>query len=302
MNLNEILNNDTIKEIEGYLALQNAPGLILQGIGGLGKAKVANFVSASILGCSEEDLINNPDYFQTDPSKSIKVEDINALLDIANRSSIGNKKIIVIHNAHTMTLQTQNRLLKLLEDRYKTNTVILHTQKDVLIDTIKSRCYSIFFHPLSEDKMKRYLSHKKLDDKYHDFLSFLVENSPLMIDEHMEVLNDYIAMYEKMSSLTMREDLLNIFHCLKEKDNDEFYSGHSEFPTWNIRLLLFFFYRMVTNVVLEKKSDSKFPANLYSYEQAYQILLHGMEHMTLADNMYTKNDYFNFIRYIIQIS
>ena len=80
MNLNLIVNSDTMSEINDYLTLKKPPGLILKGIGGLGKAEVAKFVSAALLGCSEEDLNNNPDYFHTDPSKSLKVDDINSLL------------------------------------------------------------------------------------------------------------------------------------------------------------------------------------------------------------------------------
>lgn len=300
MNLNEIINSDTMSQINDYLTLKKPPGLILKGIGGLGKAEAAKFVSAALLGCSEGDLITNPDYFHTDPSKSLKVDDINSLLDMANRSSVGTRKVIVIYNAHTMTIQTQNRLLKLLEDRHETNILIIHTQKDVLIDTISSRCYTINFHPLSDEKMKIYLNKKGVESKYHDFLCFLTQNAPLVIEDK-EILKDYLSMFDKMNVLTMRENLLQLFHCLKEKDNAEFYSSHDEHPTWNIRLLLYYFYQMIINNECGENNKYNFPANLYSYEQAYQILLYGIEHLKLAETTYTKNDYFNLIRYIIQI-
>lgn len=300
MNLNLIVNSDTMSEINDYLTLKKPPGLILKGIGGLGKAEVAKFVSAALLGCSEGDLNNNPDYFHTDPSKSLKVDDINSLLDMANRSSVGVRKVIVIYNAHTMTIQTQNRLLKLLEDRHETNILIIHTKKDVLIDTISSRCYTINFHPLSDAKMKDYLENKGIEVKYHDFLCFLTQNAPLMI-ENKEILEDYFSMFDKMKALTMRENLLQLFHCLKEKDNAEFYSSHEEHPEWNIRLLMYYFYQMIIDYEFGEVSQSNFPSNLYSYEQAYQILLYGIEHLKLAETTYTKNDYFNLIRYIIQI-
>lgn len=300
MNLNQIINSDTMSEINDYLTLKKPPGLILKGISGLGKAEAAKFVSAALLGCSEDSLDNNPDYFHTDPSKSVKVDDINSLLDMANRSSVGVRKVIVIYNAHTMTVQTQNRLLKLLEDRHETNILIIHTQKDVLIDTISSRCYTINFHPLSDEKMKVYLESKEIEIKYHDFLCFLTQNAPLMIDNR-DTLKDYLSTFEKMKVLTMRENLLHLFHCLKEKDNAEFYSSHEEHPAWNIRLLLYYFYQMVITNDCDEVSKRSFPANLYSYEQAYQILLYGIEHLKLAETTYTKNDYFNLIRFIIQI-
>lgn len=300
MILNEIINSDTMNEINDYLTLKKPPGLILKGIGGLGKAEAAKFVSAALLGCSEGDLVMNPDYFHTDPCKSLKVDDINSLLEIANRSSVGTRKVIVIYNAHTMTVQTQNRLLKLLEDRHETNILIIHTQKDVLIDTISSRCHTINFHPLSDEKMKIFLSDKGIEEKYHNFLCFLTENAPLVIEDK-DLLKDYLSMFDKMGVLTMRENLLQLFHCLKEKDSAEFYSSHEEHPAWNIRLLMYYFYQMVINYECGDEIHRSFPANLYSFEQAYQILLYGIEHLKLAETTYTKNDYFNLIRYIIQI-
>ena len=119
--------------------------------------------------------------------------------------------------------------------------------------------------------------------------------------DDLEILKDYFSMFDKMKALTMRENLLQLFHCLKEKDNAEFYSSHEEHPEWNIRLLMYFFYQMIINYEFGEVSQSNFPSNLYSYEQAYQILLYGIEHLKLAETTYTKNDYFNLIRYIIQI-
>lgn len=302
MNLNEIINNDTLDEINGYLKLKNPPGLILKGIDGLGKAKAAKFVSASILGCSEENLNTNPDFFYTDPSSSIKVDDINSLLDMADRSSVGTRKVILIYNAHTMTLQTQNRLLKLLEDRFETNVVILHTQKDVLINTINSRCYTVNFHPLTNVKMKSYLSQRGIEEKYHDFLCFLTENAPLSLGEGKDKIGDYLTMYDKIIHLTMRESLLQLFHFLKEKDTEEFYTLHESYPVWNIRLLIYHFYCMIMKEADNSQPCGAFPANLYTLKQAYRIMFYGMEHLKMAETTYTKNDYFNLIRYIIQIN
>ena len=33
-----------------------------------------------------------------------------------------------------------------------------------------------------------------------------------------------------------------------------------------------------------------------------KILLHGMEHLSMAQMSYTKNDYFNLIRFIIEVN
>lgn len=44
-----------------------------------------------------------------------------------------------------------------------------------------------------------------------------------------------------------------------------------------------------------------FPDTLYTRAQALEIMEYGLEHLSMAQRSYTKNDYFNLIRYIIQI-
>lgn len=300
MNLLNFINQDTINDIHNYISLKNPPGLILQGIKGIGKQNAARFIAADLLKEQPELLSLNPDFFEIYDIKQIKVENITELLEICSRHSVGARKVLVVHNAHTISFATQNRLLKLLEDQADRNIIILLSEKDCLIDTIKSRCYSIHFHPYNESGMKTIFNQVSIEEKYWDYLCFLLQNAPYAINENLSILNEYMEQYEKIIKVSMREDLIPLFHVMKEKDNYEFFSSHEANPIWNVRLLLYPFYRMVKDHELQKESSETFPENLYSYEQAIQILQYGMEHLRLADNSYTKNDYFNLIRYIIQ--
>ena len=152
------INKDTINEIENYLSLAEPPGIILQGIPGLGKELAARYIAAKLLKCQESALEGNPDFHQTGKGKdSLKVEDIEQLLEASHRSSIGHIKVFTLLNAHTISKMSQNRLLKLLEDRASNNKLIIISEQDCLLETIKSRCYSIHFHPLKEEEMMKFL-------------------------------------------------------------------------------------------------------------------------------------------------
>lgn len=299
MELNHFINQSTQNDIENYLSLKNPPGLILKGIKGLGKEKVGEYIASRLLGCSTEELKSNPDYIQL-INYPIKVEDINDMLEACNRNSMGKYRVVFILNAHTMTNITQNRLLKILEDRSSSNILILHTERDCLLSTIESRCYEMLFYPLENLKMKNIMLEIGIEEKYHNFLSFLTENAPFSILENKDVISDYINHYEELSGIKNRKDLLSIFHFIKEKDDKEFYSTHAKFPSYNIRLVLYPFYKMIMETYDKSLQTKGFPNNQYNFEQAVRIMEHGLLHLQMLQQNYTKNDFFNLLRYILQ--
>ena len=255
------INRDTMDEIENYLSLTEPPGIILQGIPGLGQELTARYIAAKLLKCQESDLEKN-----------------------------------------TVSRTAQNRLLKLLEDRASSNKLIIVSEKDSLLDTIKSRCYSVLFHPLREEEMEKYLKELKIDKDCIGFVGFLTENAPYSITASMEGINEYMNCYRRIRQITLRENLLQLLHVLKEKDDNEFFKNHEAHPVWNIRMLLYPFYQFLAES--PRKVPSKgypFPDTLYTRAQALEIMEYGLEHLSMAQRSYTKNDYFNLIRYIIQI-
>lgn len=185
------INRDTMDEIENYLSLTEPPGIILQGIPGLGQELAARYIAAKLPKCQESDLEKNPDYYQTTQS-ALKVDDIEQLLEASRRNSIGDVKVFILFCAHTVSRTAQNRLLKLLEDRASSNKLIIVSEKDSLLDTIKSRCYSVLFHPLREEEMEKYLKELKIDKDCIGFVGFLAENAPYSITASMEGINEYI--------------------------------------------------------------------------------------------------------------
>lgn len=295
------INKNTLDDLSDYLSLHNPPGLILQGQPGLGKAHAARYVAGRLLGCEEKELLQNPDYFETPSSTPLKVEDIEQLIDKSQRCSIGERKIFVIFHAHTITRRSQNRLLKLLEDRAEKNTLILTSEEDKLLDTIKSRCYLSFFHPLNEKEMKQYLTEHNIEERYLDLVCYLTDNSPYSFLSKEREVEDYISCYQKMGKITMREDLLIIFQVIQEKSSSDFYSIHADNPIWNVRLLLYPFYQYILGVHWNCSQRDTFPDAFYSSAQVMEILLHGLDHLSMLHTSYTRNDYFNLIRFIVEM-
>lgn len=295
------INKDILDDISNYLSLSEPPGLILQGQPGLGKKQAARYAAGRLLNCTENDLLQNPDYYETPETDPLKVEDIEQLIQKSQRCSVGDRKIFVIFHAHTITRRAQNRLLKLLEDRAEKNILILISEKDSLLDTIKSRCYICRFHPLNEKDMKQYLTEHNVEYKYLDFICYLTENAPYSFSSRKEEVKDYISCYQEMCKITMREDILFIFHAIKEKSDSDFYSIHSDNPAWNIRLLLYPFYKYTLGFDRPDHKRNAFPDAFYSREQALKLLLYGIEHLSMLHTAYTKNDFFYLIRFAVEV-
>lgn len=300
MELKNFINQNTLNDIENYLKLHHPPGLIVKGIKGLGIHIAAHYIAAKLLNCSIEDLNSNPDFYEVTETP-IKVEDVDEILEKCNITSLGNHRVVVIQNAETMSSIAQNRLLKLLEDRASSNILILCTIKNSLISTVESRCYDIYFHPVEKEKMVSLLLEQGIEEKYHDFLCFLTEYAPFLIINNLEVINDYIEYYKRLCCIKERKDMLSLFHCLKEKDENEFFSSHEKYPDFNIRVLLFPFFEMVTSFDECRRSSATFPENLYDFKQAVNVLEQGFLHLSMLQHNYTKNDYFNLLSYLIQV-
>jgi DNA polymerase-3 subunit delta' len=73
---------------------------------------------------------------------------------LARRSLMGGKKVVIIDDAHKMTPQAQNCLLKTLEEPPEDSVIILITSEpESLFATILSRCQVVRFKRLTADEM-----------------------------------------------------------------------------------------------------------------------------------------------------
>lgn len=170
----KIIGNDEIKEtlIKSVKLDKTSHSYLFMGIDGIGKKMIAKEFAKMLMclnenkycdhckSCIEFDTNNNPDFFYLEPEgNSIKIEQIRELQrKVAEKPIISNKKIFIIDNSDKMTLEAQNCLLKTLEEPPKYITIILVTSNENnLLTTIKSRCTIIHFNKISNDDVKNYI-------------------------------------------------------------------------------------------------------------------------------------------------
>ena len=95
-------------------------------------------------------------------SDKVKTEDINGLTDDCYlRPWSGEYKVYIIKNAHTMTDQAQNKLLKTLEEPPAGVVIALCAAVPAkLLSTVHSRCRKIPMPPFTSDALYGYLTGK----------------------------------------------------------------------------------------------------------------------------------------------
>lgn len=159
----EIVGNEPIKEIleKSIEKETTSHSYLFVGISGIGKKMIAEEFAKKILGIEKEfDNNNHPDFLCIEPEgNSIKIEQIRFLQKkIQEKPIISNKKVYIINDADTMTKEAQNCLLKTLEEPPEFATIILiGSQENLFLTTIKSRCMILKFTPIDDEKIKQYL-------------------------------------------------------------------------------------------------------------------------------------------------
>jgi len=149
------------------------PALLFSGPSGVGKKTLALALGRALL-CDRDDGDAceacatctraarglHPDALLVEPDGlSIKIEQVrDAVREIAGRPFEGRARAIVFDEAHLLTEQAQNALLKSLEEPPASSHVFLVTASpQALLPTIRSRCQMLRFSPLPQARLETYL-------------------------------------------------------------------------------------------------------------------------------------------------
>lgn len=159
--LNEIIGNrETVTVLEELLNKENPPhSYLLYGPTGCGKTTIGRII-ADRLNTKGADLIeiNTADFRGIDTVRDI-------IKDTQYLSLLGKNKVFIIDECHKLTNDAQNAFLKILEEPPShTYFILLTTEPQKLLDTVKGRCIQLQVSPLDTLQMIRLLrkiSHKE---------------------------------------------------------------------------------------------------------------------------------------------
>ena len=161
----DILGNEVIQEMLEKSLKNNtfSHSYLLIGTQGIGKKMIAMEFAKGILNPNAQNEINcnnHPDFLCVGPQDgSVKIEQIRFLQKkIQEKPIISSRKVYIIDDADTMTTEAQNCLLKTLEEPPEFATIILiGTNENNFLPTIKSRCMILRFQPIEDEQIKKYM-------------------------------------------------------------------------------------------------------------------------------------------------
>lgn len=217
MSFDNILGNNNIKELLNNSIKSNniLHSYMFVGTDGIGKSLFAKEFSKMILclseikpcnncsSCIKFDTNNHPDFMiiDSEDNKNIKIGQIRFLQEqIAEKPIISSRKVYIINNSDLMTVEAQNCLLKTLEEPPEYATIILIlSNENKLLNTIKSRCTKISFQDISKEDLI----------KYADQNNISVNNT--LLDICNGSINKLISLKDDADTYSILDNILNDF-------------------------------------------------------------------------------------------
>ena len=188
--------------------------------------------------CIKFDANSNPDFSIIVPDgKSIKIEQIrNLQAKIVEKPISSSKKVYIIDDADTMTEESQNCLLKTLEEPPEYAMIILiASNENRMLQTIKSRCVIIRFEDLTNEEISQILHTNDQDiirlcegsvakadaisEKREMFAQLKIIADYLSKNSLIDVLINSDLLYSSKDDIMTLLDFLNIIFFEKAKEN-----------------------------------------------------------------------------------
>lgn len=102
---------------------------------------------------------SHPDFIEIDAASHTGVEHVRTLIEAASfLPLLGTKKVYLIDEAHMLSKAAFNAFLKILEEPPRNVIFFLATtEPNKILDTVRSRCFQLFFDPVSPETLVRHL-------------------------------------------------------------------------------------------------------------------------------------------------
>ncbi len=162
--------------------------------------------------CKKISSNNHPDLFVVTPeSNVIKIEAIREVQEFLSLAPYeGRKKIVIVDDAHLMNQSASNAFLKTLEEPAANSLIILISNlPELLLETIRSRCFRLNFSLLNEAEtiqvLKRYLEIK--EEGILRILARLCMGRPGILGgtEYEEILDEFESIADALEKKTVSD-------------------------------------------------------------------------------------------------
>ena len=135
----------------------------------------------------------HPDFIEMDAASHTGVDNVRNIVDAASLLPVmGRKKIYLIDEAHMLSKSAFNAFLKILEEPPSSVLFILATtDTDKIIDTVKSRCFQLFFKPVQDQPLVNHLKVICADEAIKveaDALSLIIKETEGSVRDAINVL------------------------------------------------------------------------------------------------------------------
>ena len=129
---------------------------------------------------------------------------------IQEKPIISHKKVYIINDADKMTKEAQNCLLKTLEEPPEFSTIILiGTNENAFLSTIKSRCMILHFQKIEDEKIKQYLSNQLEENNITENMLKMFQGSigkAIKLKDKQELYNKIENIIENLN----KKDLIDV--------------------------------------------------------------------------------------------
>lgn len=239
MEFKDIIGNEDVKDylIKSVNNKNILHSYLFLGTDGIGKLLVAKEFAKKILclnntedktctckSCTCFNGKNHPDYYIiNEEGESIKIDTIRNITEKAfEKPILSDKKVYIINDFEKMTKEAQNCLLKTLEEPPEFVVIILiSSNENIILNTIKSRCMTIKFHNIDD---KDLLEYAKNILEYENISENLLKSFDGSIGKAIK-LKDNKDNYDKIENLISnltKKDLVDIMldgRILYDKEN-----------------------------------------------------------------------------------
>lgn len=168
---NLVLHPFTERELAHFVERPNH-ALLVVGAEGMGKFAVAEHLTRAVLDLAEDKNLSEYPYFRhlAPDGPSISIDTVRDLLQFTKLKITGAQqaiqRVIIIDQAHTMTGEAQNALLKLLEEPPAGTLFILTvTNEQALLPTIRSRAPQLHLKQPKQEALLAYFTTQGFDEQ-----------------------------------------------------------------------------------------------------------------------------------------